>query len=89
MLSELTNSVDLIIWSIYLLLRETIAAISLDVEGVHSHEYNYIEKYSKSVVETNLAAENDVATTPCPADAPSTVKTEEKSANSDYETNLL
>ena len=76
-------------WSIYSLFRETVTAISLDAKGVDSHEYEYIEKYSKSVVETNLAAENDVATTPCPADAPSTVKTEEKSANSDYETNLL
>ena len=73
-------------WSIYSLFRKKITTISLDAEGVHSHEYEYIEKYSKSVVETNLAAENDVVTTPCPAYATSTVKTEEKNSDADYET---
>ncbi len=73
-------------WSIYSLFRETVTAISLDAKGVDSHEYEYIEKYSKSVVETNLAAENYVATTPCPAYAPSTVKIEEKNSDADYET---
>ncbi len=37
------------------------------------------------MMETNLAAENDVATTPCPAYAPSTVKIEEKNSDADYE----
>ncbi len=38
-----------------------------------------------SMMETNLAAENDVATTPCPAYAPSTVKFEEKISDANYE----
>ncbi len=38
------------------------------------------------MMETNLAAENDVATTPCPAYAPSTVKIKEKNSDADYET---
>ncbi len=38
------------------------------------------------MMETNLAAENDVATTLCPAYAPSTVKIEEKNTDANYET---
>ncbi len=68
-------------------LRDTVTAISLDAEGVDSHEYEYIEKYSKTVVETNLTdTENDVVITPCPAYATSTVKIEENNTDAEYET---
>ncbi len=65
-----------------------ITAISLDTTGVESHEYEYIEKYSRSVVETNLAAiEDDLVTTECPAYRKSVIETNVAANKDDMVTN--